>query len=346
MGNLIPNTTGIDSKLQPTVGFSFGLPNNGNGNKAYGNQPQNFLGTGSGANPYPNSGGFSIGALDIAPLVSFQATTNDEGELVNKPLINLHVTPNGCGIFGCEDELYPSLPDPSGFFNSQYPQEQYQYPQHNHYQNTRRHQQQQSTSQRRPVTFEQLTPSPPIYQQQQQQPQYQNYRPPSPQQSQYHQPNQYNQGPLYNHQVPEYDGHHQTNSNYNPKKRRVQSSNNVRFGGDSATSNEGVVKHVHEHHHYHHDENPRPTINRFQDHISYHNQPPAAYFRTLNDTDSDIFVIEDAIVKDANEREVKEDLAYGGEEEKSGFKFPKHHPKSKRSADHDNHHQVEHIQPV
>ena len=86
MGNLIPNTTGIDSKLQPTVGFSFGLPNNGNGNKAYGNQPQNFLGTGSGANPYPNSGGFSIGALDIAPLVSFQATTNDDGELVNKQI--------------------------------------------------------------------------------------------------------------------------------------------------------------------------------------------------------------------------------------------------------------------
>ena len=52
-----------------------------------------------------------IGALDINPLISFQATTNDAGEIVNKPLINLHVTPNGCGVFGCEDEL-----DPSQFF--------------------------------------------------------------------------------------------------------------------------------------------------------------------------------------------------------------------------------------
>ena len=317
MGIQLPNSTGIDSKLQPTVGFSFGLPTN-QGNNAYGNQPQNFLGTGTGANPYPNTGGFSIGAVDIAPLVSFQATTNDDGELVNKPLINLHVTPNGCGIFGCDDELYPSLPDPSGFFNTHQQQQHYQtqYPQ-NHYQNTRRHQSPQQSSQRRPVTFEQLTPSPPIYHQPAQpsyhQPQYQH----PPQQSQYHQ-NQY-------HQVPKY---HQTN-NY-AKKRPSSSSSKVRFG-----TSEEVVKHVHEHHHYHHDEIPRPS--RFQDDISYHDHP--AYFRTLNDTDSDIFVIEDSIVKDDDYDKVED-----GEEEKSGFKFPKHHPKSKRSADHD--HQVEQIQPV
>ena len=70
-GIQLPNSTGIDSKLQPTVGVSFGLPNQGS-NQYYGNQQQNFLGTGSANNPYPNSGGFSIGAVDIAPLVSFQ----------------------------------------------------------------------------------------------------------------------------------------------------------------------------------------------------------------------------------------------------------------------------------
>ena len=50
--------------------------------------------------------------------MSFQTTANEKGELVKKPLINLHVTPNGCGILGCEEEglenyggQYPPLPD-------------------------------------------------------------------------------------------------------------------------------------------------------------------------------------------------------------------------------------------
>lgn len=135
------NSTGISSKLQPTVGVSFGLPNQNQ--QTYGGQPQNFLGTGTGQNPYPAQGGISIGAVDISPLVSFQATTNDNGDVVNKPLINLHVTPNGCGLFGCEDEFLPSYA--TDFFG------------------TRR---QQGTPQRRPA-YEQLTPSPsynqPIY---------------------------------------------------------------------------------------------------------------------------------------------------------------------------------------
>lgn len=135
------NSTGISSKLQPTVGVSFGLPNQNQ--QTYGGQPQNFLGTGNGQNPYPAQGGISFGALDISPLVSFQATTNDNGDIVNKPLINLHVTPNGCGIFGCEDEFYPS-----DLFGT-------------------RRQQGSAAPQRRPV-YEQLTPSPsynpqPIY---------------------------------------------------------------------------------------------------------------------------------------------------------------------------------------
>ena len=169
------NSTGISSKLQPTVGVSFGLPNQNQ--QYYGGQPQNYLGTGTGVNPYPGatSSGLSVGALDINPLVSFQATTNDDGEIVNKPLINLHVTPNGCGIFGCEDEF-----DPSYFFG------------------TRR--QQAQSSQRRPVHFEQLTPSP-IYHQENSYKQKQNYNVPNypkfhqqTQSQQHHQPRpQYNQ---------------------------------------------------------------------------------------------------------------------------------------------------------
>ncbi len=99
--------------LEPTVGFSFGLPQYGGG--PYGGQPTNFLGTGTAVNPYYGGGGpnvgpngipsrISLGAVDINPLVSFQTTANEKGELIKKPLINLHVTPNGCGLLGCEEE--------------------------------------------------------------------------------------------------------------------------------------------------------------------------------------------------------------------------------------------------
>ncbi len=99
---------GSNSTLQPTVGVSFGLPQNGAGGGNYGGYPQNPLGTGAAVNPYYDSpNGLSVGAVDVNPLVSFQATTGDEGQLVAKPLINLHVTPNGCGILGCDfDEEY------------------------------------------------------------------------------------------------------------------------------------------------------------------------------------------------------------------------------------------------
>lgn len=115
--------------LEPTVGFSFGLPQYGAG--PYGGQPLNFLGTGTAVNPYYGGGGpnvgpngipsrISLGAVDINPLVSFQTTANEKGELVKKPLINLHVTPNGCGIFGCDDEGvenygYPPPPPHDGY---------------------------------------------------------------------------------------------------------------------------------------------------------------------------------------------------------------------------------------
>ena len=127
LGDLINGATGssLSEFIQPTFGVSFGLPQAGPG---YGGYQQNPLGTGPAVNPYytqkkggllggllggagPN--GLSVGGVDVNPLVSFQATTNSNGSVVAKPLINLHVTPNGCGLFGCtnndlrKDERYP-----------------------------------------------------------------------------------------------------------------------------------------------------------------------------------------------------------------------------------------------
>ena len=34
-----------------------------------------------------------------------QAGTTDEGELALKPLVNLHLVPNGCGILGCKVQM-------------------------------------------------------------------------------------------------------------------------------------------------------------------------------------------------------------------------------------------------
>ena len=193
------------------MGVSFGLPNQ-QANQ-YAGQPQNFLGTGSGVNPYPASGGISVGAVDINPLVSFQATTNDDGEIVNKPLINLHVTPNGCGLFGCDDEFAPSIPE---FFGG-----------------NRRHQ-------NKNIQYEQLTP---VYPQQNQnyQNQYQSNRPYHQQQlhnQQYHSPAQYR---------PNQQSYYQEQNKYQQHAAQRPTANRVRFGNDNQDI---VVKH--EHHHYHH----------------------------------------------------------------------------------------------
>ena len=231
-------------------------------------------------------------------MVSFQATTNDDGELVNKPLINLHVTPNGCGLFGCEDDQQgfdPSYPHNSGYFN------------------TRRNQ----GPQRRPVTFEQLTPSP-IYHQDVQpsyhQPQYQQQYP----QPQYQQPHHFRQ-PTHP-QQPQY-----------PQKRPTK----VRFAQDINNPHEQVHKHVHVHHHYNHNENP----NRYQDggiNFAYDEGP---FFRTINDTtDEGIILDENNQVKRNVVKKKSEDEGVG--EADKAFKFPG--KKSKRSADH----QPEQIQSV
>ena len=138
-----------EGSVQPTLGVSFGLPQQSG---AYGGYAQNPVNTGPAVNPYYNSpNGLPVGAVDVNPLVSFQTTTNDDGELVAKPLINLHVTPNGCGIFGCDyDEQFHSNrkhQDQNGFldysfpkpkYQQQYPQQQYQHPQQQYH-----HQQQQ-----------------------------------------------------------------------------------------------------------------------------------------------------------------------------------------------------------
>lgn len=94
--------------------MSFGLPQYG---QSYGGQPFNYLNTGTAINPYYGGGGpaygpngvpsrISLGAVDINPLISFQSIANDKGELIKKPLINLHVTPNGCGLLGCDEGSY------------------------------------------------------------------------------------------------------------------------------------------------------------------------------------------------------------------------------------------------
>ena len=191
------------------MGVSFGLPNQ-QANQ-YAGQAQNFLGTGPGVNPYPASGGISLGAVDINPLVSFQATTNDNGEIVNKPLINLHVTPNGCGVFGCNDELQPSLPD---------------------FSTGNRRQQHKNNN----VQYEQLTPS-------------YNYQPQYD--YQYQQKQEYNRRQQYNqHQDPYHRPNNQHGYPANNYNRPSSSTNKVRFGNDQGNG-QVVVKHEHHHYHHH-----------------------------------------------------------------------------------------------
>jgi len=98
--NLLTTSTS-NGQLQPTVGFSFGLPQ---GRPGYGGYPTNPVGTGGATNPYYTADqGLEVGPVNLNPLFSFQAATTDTGELAIKPLVNLHLTPNGCGILGCKE---------------------------------------------------------------------------------------------------------------------------------------------------------------------------------------------------------------------------------------------------
>merc|ERR1719350_323187 len=116
LANLITGSTS-NGQLQPTVGVSFGLPQAGPG---YGGYQQNPVGTGGAVNPYyTGADGVEVGPVNLNPLFSFQAATNDDGELALKPLVNLHLTPNGCGVLGCDKATYDyvdytlkSIPNP------------------------------------------------------------------------------------------------------------------------------------------------------------------------------------------------------------------------------------------
>ena len=77
MSGIIPSVS--SENLQPTLGVSFGLPQNGPG---YGGYAQNPLGTGPAVNPYYTAGdskigtdGLSVGPVNFNPLVSFQVKT-------------------------------------------------------------------------------------------------------------------------------------------------------------------------------------------------------------------------------------------------------------------------------
>ncbi len=265
--------------LSPTVGVSFGLPNKGG---KYGGYQVNPVGTGGAVNPYYDSAeGLSVGAVDVNPLVSFQATSNDDGKLVAKPLINLHLTPNGCGIFGCEiDQIYHNRKASTGsgpgvldllfgkkgkkpqpnYDNSyqQYPDQQYQYPDQQYQPQYPQQKQGYPQQQQYPQQHEQnySPPPPPPRHQQQYTPDYSDGFVPSPQFGS----NRKEFGP----QLPFGGdrGHHHDHGHNGNVNRFVVNTNDgsssgsgtkkVKFGGHSNVGSPslGVVKH--EHHHYHH----------------------------------------------------------------------------------------------
>ena len=229
--------------LSPTVGVSFGLPTTG---QRYGGYPQNPVGTGGAVNPYYDSpNGLSVGAVDVNPLLSFQATTDDDGNAVAKPLINLHLTPNGCGIFGCEaDDYYHNRKQATGGSGGGL------------------------LSAAADLLFPKkkkgvapLTPAYDYYQPEQHQPQYQDnyeyppgypYYPPATGPSyQSNRKEAFFPDPTPPHTTPSHrggGGHgHRTNGNVNFFDGSSLSTKKIKFG-DSGDG--GVVKH--EHHHYHH----------------------------------------------------------------------------------------------
>jgi hypothetical protein len=111
--NLIGTSTST-GQLQPTVGVSFGLPQAGPG---YGGYQQNPVGTGGAVNPYYTSGqGIGVGPVNLNPLFSLQAGTTDSGDVALKPLVNLHLTPNGCGLLGCDKDYDEYRGNDGGLF--------------------------------------------------------------------------------------------------------------------------------------------------------------------------------------------------------------------------------------
>jgi len=126
ISDLIGTSTST-GQLQPTIGVSFGLPQNYPGYAGY---PQNPVGSGGAVNPYYTAQeGVEVGPVNLNPLFSLQAGTTDSGDLAVKPLVNLHLTPNGCGILGCEKNgesgilpknIIEAFTNPFGFHSEDY----------------------------------------------------------------------------------------------------------------------------------------------------------------------------------------------------------------------------------
>ncbi|KAJ8924902.1 hypothetical protein NQ315_001059 [Exocentrus adspersus] len=79
-------------KIRPTLGISFGLPQQGGGG-----YPVNPYGPNPHHNPYNGAiggAGINLGLVSVNPLVSIQVTKDDYGNKEIKPFVNLHVTPN------------------------------------------------------------------------------------------------------------------------------------------------------------------------------------------------------------------------------------------------------------
>lgn len=90
-------------KIKPTLGISFGLPQQGGGG-----YPINPYGPNPHVNPYNGAiggAGINLGLISVNPLVSIQVTKDDYGNKEIKPFVNLHVTPNNYLVHKFEDLL-------------------------------------------------------------------------------------------------------------------------------------------------------------------------------------------------------------------------------------------------
>ncbi|XP_018574272.1 uncharacterized protein LOC108913237 [Anoplophora glabripennis] len=90
-------------KIKPTLGISFGLPQQGGGG-----YPINPYGPNPHVNPYNGAiggAGINLGLVSVNPLVSIQVTKDDYGNKEIKPFVNLHVTPNNYLVHKFEDLL-------------------------------------------------------------------------------------------------------------------------------------------------------------------------------------------------------------------------------------------------
>lgn len=186
--------------------------------------------------------------------------------MVAKPLINLHVTPNGCGIFGCEHDK-----------ETYYQEEQYPYNEYENNFNTRRHQSPSKSSNffpssnkpkrhYQPEDYFKPSHEYPQYSHQNQRPQTFNTNKFHQQSSQYQEKNMYNnkyQTPSqsYNHkqgsQLPTVPPHRFSSNGNNGY---VGANKQVKFGSDNHQAQPAQQVIRHEHYHFY-ENNNRPQGN-------------------------------------------------------------------------------------